>query len=372
MDLLQHASESNINKAIPLFTKAIERDTNFARAYAAIAMSYYYLDIFQFQKKHVDELNYYAEKAYLIDPQLPQSLVAKAFSYMIKGDYNTAVGYFEKALEYHPNSAFVINFLSDFYTNYIPNTEKYLEYALRGMQIDKSLNDSTANSYLYLHVANAFMQTGFLDEALEYIDKSLEYNPANIYSMYVKVYVNYAKYKNIKETNKELLKVYALDSSRLDVIQEVAKTYYTTEDYENAYHFYKKLVDAREKQNVYLFVYEDIKIAWTYKQLGFDEEAARLINEFKNYAENDNSIYQSLMMAEYYAYNGERENTLAGLRKFAAKDGYHIWTLFLPKEPFMKPFRDDLEFQEIMKDINNKFIEQHINIKEHLLYENLI
>lgn len=144
------------------------------------------------------------------------------------------------------------------------------------------------------------------------------------------------------------------------------------EDYENAYYFYKKLVDAREKQNVYLFVYEDIKIAWTYKQLGFDDEAERLINEFKNYAENDNSIYHSLMMSEYYAYMGDEHNSLEELKKFSKKDGYHIWTLFLTKEPFMKKLINEPQFIQIMKSIENKFQNQHKELREHLHQEGLI
>lgn len=372
LDLLRHASEENLKKAIPFFTKAIERDENFARAYAAISMAYYYLDIFQYEKKHIKQINYYAEKAYLIDPQLSQSLVAKALSYMIKQDYKTAVTYFEKALEYHPNSAFVLNFLSDFYTNYIPNTEKYLEYALRGMQLDKSLNDSTANSYLYLHLANAFLQNGFLKQAQEYINKSLEFNGNNIYSMYVKVYIHYAETKDIISTNAELLKIYAIDTTRLDLIQEVAKSYYYMEDYQNAYKFYNKLLKVREEQNIYLFLHEDVKIAWTYKQLGYSEKANKLIREYKTYAENDKSIYQPLMMAGYYAYLGDNKQAIKMLHKLSENKGFHIWTLFLPNEPYLEGLSNTPDFIKIMDEIRHKFDMQHELLKEHLFEEELI
>lgn len=372
LDLLQHANEENLNKAIPLFTKAIERDENFARAYAAISMAYYYLDIFQYEKKHIKQINYYAEKAYLIDPQLTQSLVAKALSYMIKQDYKTAVTYFEKALEYHPNSAFVLNFLSDFYTNYIPNTEKYLEYALRGMQLDKSQNDSTANSYLYLHLANAFMQNGFLMQAQEYINKSLDFNSNNIYSMYVKVYIHYAETKDINRTNEDLLKIYAIDTTRLDVIQEVAKSFYFKEDYQNAYKFYNKLLKAREEQNIYLFLHEDVKIAWTYKQLGYDGKSDSLIKQFRNYINHDKSIYKGLMMTEYYTYKGEYNLALDALKKFSEQNSYHIWTLFLPYEPYFKELGKKPEFIDIMKSIRDKFDSRHKRLEKHLKEENLI
>ena len=98
-----------------------------------------------------------------------------------------AVPYLEKALEYNPNSALVINILSDFYTNYIPNTGKYLEYALKGIGLDIAAHDSVTASFIYLHVSNAFIQSGFIKEAEKYINKSLEYDPENLYSEYVKL-----------------------------------------------------------------------------------------------------------------------------------------------------------------------------------------
>lgn len=372
LEFMYQPSESNLNEAIQLFNIAVERDEHFARAYAALAMAYYYLDIFQVQKKYVEQINFYAEKAYLMDPQLSQSLVAKAFSYMIKKDYQTAVSYLEKAIEIHPNSAFVLNFLSDFYTNYIPNTEKYLEYSLRGMQLDKSLNDSIANSYLYLHVSNAFLQTGFLNEAELFIKKSLAYNPQNIYSLYVKPYIQFAHDKDIGKVQRALLEVYQMDTTRLDVIQELAKTYYNLRDYQNAYLYYKKLMDERERQNFYLFVHEDIKIAWVCKELGFKEKAEGLLAEYKAYAESDQSIYQPLLMSGYYSYIEDKEQALSQLRKFSQAEGFHIWTLFLPNEPHMQAISSEPEFLEIMKKLEIRFWENHDKLKTKLQSEGLI
>lgn len=372
LDLLYHPNESNLNEAIQWFTKATERDDQFARAYSGIAFAYYFLDMFRTDKQYTDQIHYYAEKAYLIDPQLSQALIAKAFSYVGKRDYETAVTYLEKALEYHPNSAFVLNFLSDFYTNYIPNTEKYLEYSLKGLQLDKSANDSTENSYLYLHVANSFIQTGFIDEALLYINKSLNYNPNNIYSMYVKAYIQFAQDKDIEKTQRSLLKIYAIDTTRLDVIQEVAKTYYNLEDYQNAYHYYEKLLSERERQNFYLFVHEDIKIAWVCKKLAYKEKEAELLKEYKTYAENDQSIYQPLLMSGYYTYIEDKEQALEQLRKFSKAEGFHIWILFLAHEPHMQFIAEDPEFKEIMQEMEVKFWKHHEELSKKLEAEGLI
>lgn len=372
LDLLYKGSTEDLNNSIPLFEKAIEEDEQFARAYAAIAIAYYYIDIFRYQKEHSELINIYAEKAYLLEPELPQALVAKAFSYMIEGQFETAVTYLEKALEYHPNSAFVLNYLSDFYTNYIPNTEKYLEYSLKGLQLDKASNDSSAVSFMYLHVSNAFLQTGFLDQALLYINKSLEYNPRNIFSQYVKAYVYFGMDRDIHKTNIRLLEILEKDTSRLDVINEVAKTYYNLKEFDKAWFYYQKLLKAREEQNMSLFLIENIKIAYTCKVLGMEEQEASLLEEYKGYLEIDKSIYSPLLKASYFAYINDTIQAMEYLEVFSNAENYHFWVLFLSGEPHLESIRHLPKFDTIMQKIESKFWEQHEVIRERLEEEELI
>lgn len=365
-DLLNKGSVEGLNNSIPFFEKAVQQDKNFARAYAAIAIAYYYIDIFRFQKQNTELIHKNAEKAYLLDPQLPQALVAKAFSYMNLGEFETAVSYLEKALEYHPNSAFVLNYLSDIYTNYIPNTEKYLKYSLKGLELDKASNDSTAISFMYLHVSNAFLQTGFIDEALLYINRSLDYNSRNIFSQYVKAYIYFAKDKNIEKTNKRLLEILEMDTTRLDVINEVAKTFYNMKDYKLAWFYYQKLLKAREEQNMDLFARENIKIAWACKELGLKEQETRLLEEYRAYTEIDHSIYRPLLIGSYYAYLNDTTQALKYLEEFSNAEDFHFWILLLRGEPHLESIVNLPEFDSIMFKLETYFWERHEEIKVRL------
>jgi len=143
--------------AIPLFEKAIELYPEFAQAYAYLGMAYYFLDGFRTEKQYTELINNNADKALLYDSRLAEGLLAKAFYYIHTQDYRLAVPHLEKALEYNPNSSAVIQTLSDLYARLYPNTSKYLEYALRGAQLDVAANDSIQLSYLYLHLGNAFI-----------------------------------------------------------------------------------------------------------------------------------------------------------------------------------------------------------------------
>ncbi|NRB47280.1 MAG: helix-turn-helix domain-containing protein, partial [Saprospiraceae bacterium] len=104
-------TREGLEQAMPLFNQALELDPQFSLAYASLAISYYFLDIFQVDKQYTDSINNYADKALLYDPNSPVSLMAKAFYYMHTKDYASALPHLEKALEYHPNSSAVVQML---------------------------------------------------------------------------------------------------------------------------------------------------------------------------------------------------------------------------------------------------------------------
>lgn len=281
LDLMQSGVYENLDSGITWFEKAIERDPQFARAHAGIAISYFFLDALFAEKKYSQLINNYADKALLLDSKLPQSLIAKALYYINTGENELALPYLEKALEYNPNSALVINILSDFYTRYMPNTEKYLEYALKGVRLDIASHDSVTASYIYMHLSNAFIQTGFVNEAVKYINKSLEYNPHNSYSEYVKAFILYAEHLDLDQILESLLVILNRDTNRLDVLQEVGKIYYLKRDYQSAYKYYNRFIEIKEAQNLDIYQVENSKIGVVFEKVGELEKSKQLLADFK-------------------------------------------------------------------------------------------
>jgi len=348
-------------------------DENFARAYADIAIAYYYLDVPRTERVFTDSIQYYAEKAFLLDSQLAQSLIAKALFYQLNKEYELAESYFIKALEYNPNSALVINLLSDFYTSYVPNTEKYLEYALKGIQLDIAANDSSTTSFIFLHISNAFIQSGFTKEAEININKSLDYNPDNLYSQYVKAFILYASHSNLILLKDDLVNCLRKDSTRLDILQEVGKAFYYMRDYENAFRYYKKFTDAKRAYNLKIYPSENAKTGVVYAEVGMIEESKLMFEEYKYYAENDHSIYKHLSLAMYYSYMNDSENAIEHLKLFSEQDNYFIWTiLFLEIDPLVDNIKDLPEFKNIMKDLESKFWDSHNQMKATLKKKELI
>lgn len=373
LEPLNSSTREGLEKAILLFEKAIENDVQFSLAYANVAISYYFLDENQKQKKYTEQINAFADKALLYDSKSAESLIAKALYYLQNEEYQLAVPYLEKALEYNPNSSSVVQMLGDLYARVIPNTGKYLEYALKGIQLDIAANDSVTKSYIYLHLSNALIQTGFTDEALTFINKSLDYNPENYYSPFLKAFILYAKDGNLDQAKKRLVAEWSKDTTRLDILQEVAKVWYFQGNYDSAFYYYEKFVKARDSKNLVIYPQEDVKISQVYKMKGLTEQAAKFFQAYTEYCEKDQSIYKSASLAVKYAYEGENDKAIEQLKIFATQDNYQYWILlFMETDPLIKPLKSHPEFKGIIKKINTRFWDQHNKLEKILENKGLL
>lgn len=373
LNLYYNRTPENLEKAISLFEKAIEEDDQFALAYANVAISYYFLDVNQKEKQYTEQINNFADKALLYDSRSAESLIAKALYYMQIEEYNLALPHLEKALEYNPNSLAVVQMLADLYARVIPNTAKYLEYALKGIQLDVAANDSIGKSYIYLALSNALVQNGFVDEAATYIEKSLDFNPENYYAPLMKAYILYAQDGDGERTKRLLLQEWRKDTTRLDLLQEVAKVYYYQEDYDSAFYYFEKFVAARDKGGLDIYPQEDVKIARVYEKMGLKEQAANFFDNYVEYCEKDQSIYKSASMAVMYAYKGEYEKAVEQLRIFSTQDNYQYWILlFQDMDPILKPLEANPEYRKTIQKINDRFWKKHATIEKVLAEKGLL
>ncbi|OEK07516.1 hypothetical protein BFP71_00450 [Roseivirga misakiensis] len=372
-ELMNRYDDEYLIEAIDFFDLAIERDPFFAEAQAYTSVCYYFLDLFQSQKQHTEEINNYADRALLASPELPISLIAKGLFYMHETKFDLAVVYFEKALEFNPNSSMATNFLSDIYASYIPNTKKYLTYALRGNKLNVALVDSSAMSISYLHLSNALAQAGFFEEAEVYAQKSMNFDENNLFPQYLYPYIKFAQGGTLEGTLESLKTVLKKDTTRLDIIIEVAKVHYCLEEYESAAFYYDVFSQMKENFGLGIFDNEEIKIAYTYKQLGRLEEAEKHLAVYKEFAENDNSIYKNLLLSAYYAYTGDTEKGIDHLKKFPEQKDYFYWlVMMIADDPIMKNMAGHPEFSLTIEKINDQFWKSHSSTRSMLEAEGLI
>jgi tetratricopeptide (TPR) repeat protein len=374
LDHFQDDTREGLEIAIGLFEKAIEEDPGFARAHADIAISYALLDMNQREKKYSEKIDHFADRALLLDPQLAQSLIAKAMYHITGKEYEQALPYLEKALEYNPNSSLVINILSDYYTRYVPNTEKYLEYALMGIGLDIAAHDSIEASFIYLVLSNALMQTGFVEEAEKYIEVAFDYYPENAYAEILEPYILLAEDGDLEQTKTMLLEILQKDITRHDVLKELGVICYFQRDYENAYDYFHKMAEVCREQGLDLYQGEKAKIGLVLSELGREGESEVYFQGYLEYAENDPSIYRDLSLAAYYSYMGDTERAMEHMKLFSVQEHYPYWyLLFLEMDdPLFDPMKDLPEFQKIMREISIKFWNRHKEIKDSLKKKGLL
>ena len=373
LEYTREETREGLYQALENFEKAIAQDPGFAQAYAYMAICYYYLDIFQAHKQYAGQINTYADKALLLDADLPESMLAKALFYMEDEQYELAVKFLEKVLAYRPNSGWVSNFLADIYTTYLPDTEKYLEHALRASRLNRGGQDSVTASYSYLHLSNALVQTGFLKEAGENIKKSLAYNPANLFSEYVYAYVQLAQDKDLKKTKQLLLRALEKDTSRFDIIQEVAKVCYYLRDFNEAMKYYDDFIRIKKAEDLDVYPSENAKIAYVLEKVGRVEASKKYFAAYKAYADKDHSMYQGLSLSTYYAHHGDLDLAMKHLKTFSRQKNYQFWVLlFLRDEPLLERLKDHPEFDTVMARIDETFWAQHKQTRAMLEAEGLL
>ncbi|QFZ55745.1 helix-turn-helix domain-containing protein [Oceanihabitans sp. IOP_32] len=373
LDRLQEETKEGLEAAIILFEKAIDQDHEFALAYSDIAIAYYYLDLNQAEKKHTDIINNNADKALLYDSRSAKSLIAKALYYINVNEYRLAVPHLKKALEYNPNSSSVVQILADLYSRAIPDTGKYLQYALKGLQLDIETNDSISKSYMYLALSNAFVQNGFTNEAKKYIDLSLDNNPENYYAPFLNVFIQYAQHQNIERATNALENEWKKDTTRLDIMQEVGKFYYFQEKYDRAFYYYDKFVKIKENNGLSMYPQENLKIGLVYDKMGLHESAEDFYKAYAEYCKNDQSIYQPASLAMKYLHEENPNLAIEQLKLFATKNNYQYWVLlFLEEDPLMKTLKSHPAYDEVIQKIRDRFWENHNELKKSLKDKNLL
>jgi TolB-like protein/AraC-like DNA-binding protein len=366
-DLFYRSGPGDFEAAVQYFNKAIERDPGFALAYANAAMVYYYLDFFRLEKEYTDKLSHYSDKAMLLDPESGESLIAKGVYFIHMKAYEQAVPYFEKALERHPGHGLVLHFLVESYSLYIPYPRKYLEYALMKYETNKkeTLDSSTA-AFNHLHLANAFLQCGFLKEAGIHIRKSVDYEPNGFFTGYLKAYIDFFNGATDEETKNALLRELKQEPTRFDLKQEIGKIYYFLGNYDSAFFYYKEFVEARKMLKMDLFHVEDMRISEVFAKKGHKAEAEELMQSYKKYCDETNTIYKDVCLSMYYMHLGNSDKAVEHMRLFAQKDNYVYWVLLLKSDPEAAAIRKNPEFMKALTIVEKKFWKTHEEIKAEL------
>jgi TolB-like protein/Flp pilus assembly protein TadD len=167
-------SEEGLGKAIDYFGRAIQKDPNFALAYALMA-DCYYLQFFYGYESGPDQIRNAkaaADRALLLDDSVAQGHVARAMVQSLQQELHLSMQSLRRALELNPN-------LATAHLRYAWCLTSYgqLNDAVREMKRAQELDPLSATNNTALGILLTF--TGQFKDALAYCSRAAELEPAN-------------------------------------------------------------------------------------------------------------------------------------------------------------------------------------------------
>jgi len=162
-----------MQKAMEYFEEAIEKDPNYALAYAALADTYYFLPLFQVMpsKEALPKAEEMALKALEIDPSLAEAhAVLGAVKASYHWDWEGAEKELKLAIELDPNSALVHNIYARF-LGWRSRFEEAIPLLKRAQQLDPLFLAWRISAAQLFELARRY------DEAIEELEMALAANP---------------------------------------------------------------------------------------------------------------------------------------------------------------------------------------------------
>jgi tetratricopeptide (TPR) repeat protein len=189
----------------------------------------------------------------------------------------------------------------------------------------------------------------------------------------VKAYILFARDGNLERTRDMLIETLSKDPDRYDIIQEIGNVCYYLRDFQCAGRYYSHFLEVKDSLHLQTYRGEDAKIGLVFSRLGMKSESDSLFRAYKEYADNDQSMYKHLSLAVHYSYHGDREKALEHLRLFSQQKSFNFIIFpFLRIDPLLDSIKDDPEFQEILSEMEEKTMDHHQRVRKILREKNLI
>ncbi|HKI89208.1 MAG TPA: helix-turn-helix domain-containing protein [Draconibacterium sp.] len=370
---------NDLLNAIPWYKKAIEQDLEFAAAYAELCNIYYLLsgNSIEMYKNNITK---YASLAMLYEPNTDKSLYAMALSLEAVKDYETAVIYLEKALEYNPNFADAYLELSAINTRQDISGPKIVEYVLKALRFATNENDSLNMARLHIQAAHALRQAGLYDEALIHINRSISLNP-DISIFYIeKSEILILKEQNVDSANRLLNDLILQHPEFLNTKKYFFKNLFLNREFEKAYTSFKDLFELNSNGNFD----NDIPKYRTIQRFVVTLEHLSFMKEFDLYRKilTESHIdsthtfgpyFDSYELIRFYCVYHERDKAIQEMRNFSKQKYFlaqHIYHFEF--SPVFDVLRGNKEYQEILAEIKVKFEANRDNIRKMIQEKELL
>jgi len=366
-------SQEPLERAENLYHKALEYDSTFALAYIGLARVYRIKHRWDelFKEEYMDSMLILVNRALSYNDQLAEAYVIRGDYYRYRSRIEQAIDEYDKAIMHNPNSweAYYQKGVLQYMDDFVESLGNFHKAA--------SLNRGLFLPSIYRKIAGAYGMSGFKEKCNFFLLEalSLDDDSATHYSLLANVEDNYSNFEKSIEFG---IKSHAIDSTDDWIVYLIGTQYLYLGQFDKCLEYFKKY-EILKKTFDRLGVWETFRLGYAYWINGFEEEAEYYFDSglkvLLNLAEVDRQyFYQDFhnfyCFATIYAFRGDKDKAYENLRKINQRQRMPLWMVKdINNDPLFDNLRNDLEFQQIAKDIEAKYQAEHERVR-HWLEEN--
>ena len=336
--------ESNINRAIYFYDRALDLDPEFAQAYVWKGLAYFSkIRSADFMKENfADTMLYFANKALSIDPDLSDGYWLRAEYYWQKTAHDSSIYEARKAIKLDPNNgqAYKVLGLNLYYQKNYTEALQNLHTARKILILDPGQYRDILDK-----IAVVYMAVGDYDKSVEYMYKALNYDPTYGYFGLWVLHI----FKGDFNTSKKYLDSVAI-TSPFPPYHMMAMQYAISGQTDKL----NPETDSLKLVENYLEYHWK---AYVYGELGMKNESTKYFDlaielldkkiEMQRLSAEGGSDYYD--KAGLYAYIGEKETAYEILHSMEENEKNECWMLWTIKvDPRFESMRSDKRYNEFI------------------------
>jgi serine/threonine protein kinase/Flp pilus assembly protein TadD len=341
-------------RAIELFNKALEFDSDFALAYSGLGDSYAQrTGRFGFPGTWLDESIKVSQKAIALNPDLSEAYKALGLAYLFKGWYRKSIEANLKAIELNPNNNQAIANIGWGYFN-------------RG-EFDKAMPWFKRHSLLapkfpfsFIHMGWIYLGLDDYVQAEQWLNNASELQPHNfdVNDGLILCYLAQGQYQKAVKRSQEWL---LMEPNNSDVLSIAGLVELFSGNYEQAKQYYQKSI-AIQSASANL-----TGLGYIYWKKGQLDEARKLLDQSlilcQKQLEQGNEFWSiPYYISAIHAIQGSNEEAYKWLKK-AIDAGWRYFRLG-SRNPMLENLREDEQFKQMIAEMKEMVYEMRKRIEK--------
>jgi TolB-like protein/AraC-like DNA-binding protein len=365
-----------LKNAEDLYKKALEYDPSFARAYIGLAFVYHFKHFWYsfYKEKYLDSVLILANRALSYDDHLAQAYYTRATYYSNNGKIEEAIKEIDKALKYNPNFWYAYHWKAWNIFLYSYNHSDYIK-AIEYEQKAISLNRGNDLPGLLRNLGTAYSWfAGFREKAEYYYNEAfkLDGDTLNYYSWTGSVDILYGDFEKGIELSR---KAYEMDTNNINSVTALMYQYFNYSQYKEALKYARKAIKIYESLGqalgsepvyVYLFWKNEYKNEAKYN---LDEAKKFYLETIRLGRSLTNNVWSYYDLASLYAFEGEKEKAYEMLNIVVRSKIFPFLLIENIKKynPLLDSIRNEPQFQQIVKEMEAKYLAEHERVRKWLV-----